>query len=266
MKYTINEFASQIRNLYPNDYNDLTDEKLVELWLKKYPEDIEKIDFRIEAPQKKSKNIIEYLIEGVFAIVVGGFLVTGVMYINDPENVKNKINSLGFTTTTNLSNNQPLFETPILNESKTNLKEYNTVDEVDKVLEPFEFSKTDINIIKNIYYDTDPDPENKVGLTCGPLEKNCKWCDASFAVEGQYMSYKSIVDLLIGPSGQYALILGSFSGNNASIKNDFKQICNNYLNGQKYDCVIASNASDFHSLECEIQYKDYKKANPYSGN
>ena len=41
---------------------------------------------------------------------------------------------------------------------------------------------------------------------------------------------------------------------------------NSIINGEKYDCQIASNASDFHSLECEILYKDYKKANPYSGN
>jgi hypothetical protein len=265
MKYTINEFASQIRNLYPNDYNDLTDEKLVELWLRKYPEDIEKIDFKIEVPQKKSKNIIEYLIEGIFAIVVVGFLVTGVMYIKDPENVMNKINSLGFTKSTNLSNNQPLFEIPVFNESKTNLKEYNTVDEVDS-LRRYGLSKTDINIIKNIYYDNDPDPENKVGLNCGTFEKNCKWCNASFAVEGQYISYKSLIDFYISPTGQYALIIEGITENYASFKNDIKQISNNYLNGQKYECQIASNASDFHSLECEIHYKDYKKANPYSGN
>ena len=123
MKYTINEFASQIRNQYPNDYDDLTDEKLVELWLKKYPEDIEKIDFKIEIPQKKSTNIFEYIIEGIFVIVVVGFLVTGVMYIKDPENVKNK---LGLTGNKKIKNNQPLFEIPVLNESKTNLSQIYT--------------------------------------------------------------------------------------------------------------------------------------------
>lgn len=45
MKYSINEFALEIRNQYPNDYDDLSDEKLVELWLKKYPEDWSKITF-----------------------------------------------------------------------------------------------------------------------------------------------------------------------------------------------------------------------------
>jgi len=44
MKFTITEFAREIRKMYPNDYNDLTDKKLVELWLKKYPKDIEKVN------------------------------------------------------------------------------------------------------------------------------------------------------------------------------------------------------------------------------
>jgi hypothetical protein len=44
MKYTISEFAEEIRKLYPKDYDDLTDGKLVELWLKKNPKDIDKVD------------------------------------------------------------------------------------------------------------------------------------------------------------------------------------------------------------------------------
>lgn len=43
MKYTKSEFAAHIRNQYPKDYDDLTDEKLVELWLKKYPDDKAKL-------------------------------------------------------------------------------------------------------------------------------------------------------------------------------------------------------------------------------
>jgi hypothetical protein len=208
---------------------------------------------------------VEYFIEGIFALVVIGFLVVGVMYINDPENVKNRISGLGSDLNSNSSNNQNFVEIPGLNESKTNLKEYNTVDEVDS-LRRYGLSKTDINLIKNIFYDNDPDPENKEGLNCGTFEKNCKWCNASFAVEGQYISYKSLIDFYISPTGQYALIIEGITENNASFKNTIKQISNNYLNGQKYDCQIVSNASDFHSLECEIHYKDYKKANPYSGN
>ena len=39
MKYSINEFAREIRKLYPGDYDDLSDTELVSLWLKKYPND-----------------------------------------------------------------------------------------------------------------------------------------------------------------------------------------------------------------------------------
>ncbi len=44
MKYTIHEFAQEIRKKFPGDYDDLTDNKLVELWLCKYPNDSSKID------------------------------------------------------------------------------------------------------------------------------------------------------------------------------------------------------------------------------
>ena len=44
MKYTINEFAREIRNLFPGNYDDLSDSDLVRLWLRKYPQDIEKVE------------------------------------------------------------------------------------------------------------------------------------------------------------------------------------------------------------------------------
>ena len=50
MKYTISEFAHEIRKLYPGDYDDLTDKRLVELWITKYPEDKNKVDL---VPPKK---------------------------------------------------------------------------------------------------------------------------------------------------------------------------------------------------------------------
>ena len=38
-KYTIEEFADQIRSKYPSAYDDLTDNQLVSLWLEKFPKD-----------------------------------------------------------------------------------------------------------------------------------------------------------------------------------------------------------------------------------
>ena len=43
MKYSVEEFAKQIRDLYPGDYDDISDENLTKLWLSKYPKDIEKL-------------------------------------------------------------------------------------------------------------------------------------------------------------------------------------------------------------------------------
>ena len=43
-KYLVSEFANEIRKLYPGDYDDLSDSRLVELWLKKYPTDKDKIE------------------------------------------------------------------------------------------------------------------------------------------------------------------------------------------------------------------------------
>ena len=42
-KFTLSEFAKDIRSKYPGSYDDLSDDKLVELWLKKFPEDRDKI-------------------------------------------------------------------------------------------------------------------------------------------------------------------------------------------------------------------------------
>jgi hypothetical protein len=43
MKYSVDEFAGEIRKSYPGDYDDLNNERLVDLWLRKYPDDIDKI-------------------------------------------------------------------------------------------------------------------------------------------------------------------------------------------------------------------------------
>jgi hypothetical protein len=66
MKYTVIEFAAKIRRLYPGDYVDLPDDRLVELWLRKHPNDRGKVDFpgkpriKSELPLEKSQKTIVY--------------------------------------------------------------------------------------------------------------------------------------------------------------------------------------------------------------
>jgi hypothetical protein len=42
-QYKKSEFAQEVRNKYPGSYDDLSDAKLIELWLKKFPHDKDKI-------------------------------------------------------------------------------------------------------------------------------------------------------------------------------------------------------------------------------
>ena len=63
-KYSVSEFANEIRNKYPEAYDDLSDEKLIEFWIKKFPNDKNKINF------KKDYSIILLLILSfIFSIV-----------------------------------------------------------------------------------------------------------------------------------------------------------------------------------------------------
>ena len=62
MKYTVDEFTKKIRKLYPGDYDDLSDSKLIELWLKKYPNDINKVDLNQSKVPVKRKNYTGYVL------------------------------------------------------------------------------------------------------------------------------------------------------------------------------------------------------------
>lgn len=59
MKYTLNEFAQEIRNLFPGNYDDLSNEDLVKLWLRKYPNDQEKIDLNIGKNNLIENKVVE---------------------------------------------------------------------------------------------------------------------------------------------------------------------------------------------------------------
>jgi hypothetical protein len=93
MKYTISEFAKQIRDLYPGDYDDLTDDKLTKLWLKKYPKDIDKVDLNKTANTNSSDY---FSFSGIIASAFFGYIAYNIYpiaklgsnaydYINDDK-------------------------------------------------------------------------------------------------------------------------------------------------------------------------------------
>ena len=66
MKYSIEEFAEEIRKLFPGDYGDLKDNDLVELWLKKYPQDAAKIALNTEYTEEEFAQEIRKLFPGEY--------------------------------------------------------------------------------------------------------------------------------------------------------------------------------------------------------
>ena len=57
-QFTKSEFAAIIRSKYPGSYDDLSDSKLISLWVKKYPKDKEKINFT----EEESTGIFTYIL------------------------------------------------------------------------------------------------------------------------------------------------------------------------------------------------------------
>ncbi len=69
-RFTITEFAQNIRNQYPKEYDDLSDSQLVNLWVKKYPNDQEKIIFSTFSPSvEKKTNNHWYWIGGILIVI-----------------------------------------------------------------------------------------------------------------------------------------------------------------------------------------------------
>ena len=64
-QYTKSEFANHIRSQYPGSYDDLSDDKLMKLWLKKFPNDTDKIietDSTIKIINDNIKIIVFHLL------------------------------------------------------------------------------------------------------------------------------------------------------------------------------------------------------------
>ncbi len=86
-KYTIEEFADQIRSKYPNAYDDLDDEALIQLWLKKFPED------KIKIIKKSMWGKYKYLYLFIFLLSI--FVAYGIFlemnYPNTEAELQNQI-------------------------------------------------------------------------------------------------------------------------------------------------------------------------------
>jgi hypothetical protein len=139
-----------------------------------------------------------------------------------------------------------------------NEKQYTTTDIIDSTFAMLQLSQKDLNTLKNIYYEPNPDPESKEGEICGTAEKSCKWCSASYSINMVYVTFKSIIEKLTNPFGKFALDVGLIFGDSSELKTEIEKACEQYRNGQNYECADDERTGEFCSLKCKNEYKIFK--------
>jgi len=261
MKYTIKEFAKEIRKLYPNDYDDLSDEKLVELWLNKYPNDRDKIDFNKGGKDKvqttEPSNTTSGSSWGFLRTIIWIGLIGGGIYLfynsNKNKNYTSSDSTSGTDQSSSVSTVQSSPEEQFNSISiKKDISEYIDTTKFITNLGLDENKKKDL---KRILSDPNPDPENKVGTSCGQTERKCKWCPNSFNVDGTYSTIYNDVKKLIKPENIFEAYTAAIAGGFApsQVKDELVRCCNLYRTGERYFCNY--NNQEFCSEKCKTEYK-----------
>lgn len=258
MKYTVKEFAKEIRNLYPSDYDDLTDENLVELWIKKFPNDREKIEFSQNHRNQNAESHVSFgFVKYLFwiGLIVGG----AYLFYKYGHNLESSLNNISLQTmdrgSSTLSTNQ--------NDPLTTFNNIQIDKEISAYVDTNKYVaclKLDENLkmeLKRILSDPNPDPENKSGTSCEQTERKCKWCSNVFYVDGTYTTIYRNVKNYIQPENfltAYAAALAVGFGSE-QVKDELTAYCNSYKNGERY-CNSYSN-QEFCSERCMREYKLY---------
>lgn len=249
MKYTIKEFAKEIRKKYPNAYDDLSDEELVSLWIKKFPEEKSKIDFN-NTQKKESKGFFSTIWWAIkFSLVIIGiiFLVTiGAKIYGDSNFQTNS------TTTDQTLSESPIIEPndtesfPITQEARDILAESN-------IVKNFELDKDTENTLLEILSDPNPDPEMRQGEPCNNGTR-CAYCNN--IIDGEIYTYQNFLK----EYNTQLLLIGEWTSvgfGGSLIKEAMIRLCSEYKNGERYECKLHSvkdGANDFCSEKCKTEY------------
>lgn len=258
MKYTVNEFAQEIRKMYPGDYDDLSDGKLVDLWLQKYPSDREKINFntndkiKSENSEKSTTSFLPVMWISVIAVLI--FLVKN--FVN--SNNSSRTQQVEQNTNNNYSSSQSGQGT-----TGSNTHNYSNnititpeaENEVDSNFNKFNLSRDDLNTLKQILSDPNPDPENKNGTNCGLMTKKCEWCGRDFDVQQQYITVKKLIGYIDNPFSGLVIAFGTALGKENKLGSELHEMCVKFREGDKYKCDDY-NSSNYCSEKCEHEYKN----------
>jgi len=130
---------------------------------------------------------------------------------------------------------------------------------VDSTFSEFGLNNEDLNTLKEILSDTEPDPENKSGTDCGVITKQCKWCGKDYEVQEHFTTYKNFVEMCTNPFAQIGLFfVGIFSQNQKiEVAEYVHKFCEKFRNGEKYTCTTDIGASDYCSRKCEYEDKHH---------
>lgn len=231
MGYSVEEFANEIRKLYPSHYDDLSDEKLVKLWLKKYPKDKKKVDFEkkqekyldknhseSEEENKEKKRSVGFW-DGLIILILIWFGISAIdMYLFDISFVRN-VNT-GFAS---------LIGEYIVESSDNEYLEFDDnsryfsgeITEADGELGVVlsQLTTKEIAFYREIVATYDSDPSNKLGKSCGNGIAYCEWCGDEFLYKQTYQS--RIYDLkqirntpFLGFALKAQQLFGALSGEN----------------------------------------------------
>lgn len=260
MKYTLDEFAQEIRRLFPGDYDDLSNDELVRLWLKKYPTDKEKIDFNIKKKKQKESKVKEvnynnlpkknnggnkFLKRLIVPSIILIIISLGVLYVVDNVNLTSISNDFEFSD---------YFES---NPFDDIIVDQEISDKIDNsaLIESLGLSADEIQKIKKILSDPNPDPENKSGDFCGDTRHKCKWCGSEYYVSSYYQPIQEYINFTIlfdGLSAVTANFQKLFGGNPAG---EFRELIDSYEEGNKYTCKSESDNGGFCSPKCKEEEK-----------
>lgn len=259
MKYTINEFAQEIRKLYPGDYDDLSNDELVKLWLKKFPQDKEKIDYTIKREKvyeredkefnnyntpKKQNNGFKIFKRVLVASILIAIVGIGIVYFLNSGTIDENFSDSTYKEA--ISNNP--FDEITINESISN-----KVDNSD-FIKSLSLSGEEIVKMKKILSDSNPDPESKSGEYCGGTEYKCKWCGSAYYVNRYYTSIQEYMNKLMVFDGISAALINTQRIIGVDPASEFRQYINSYEKGDKYTCENERN-SGFCSKKCENEEK-----------
>ena len=245
MKYSIEEFAAQIRDLYPGDYDDLSDNKLVSLWLKKYPNDIKKVDLN----NKKESQSFSFIWIIACVIIGGGiFLLTN--NINSNNKKSSTLNQADVQKTPHETKSD-FFQTISINpEIAKKIDESVIIARFDSEVDDDLKTK-----IKKILSDPNPDPENKSGEICGNDYSNCKYCGKEFPHPKKFQSAKYLINIAItnpitAPFFAHRISILESTSNKQEFRSYLLEISDNFQSGNKYTCIV-EDENEFCSKKCK---------------